>query len=182
MKVKYIDETHQYFLGKKEIPSVSKLVEYACGTSYASVSPETLQKASEYGTSVHNAIEMFESENVIEQGLESQVGVYQELKKKYLLEVGSMEQIVTDGKNFAGRYDILDTQGYLWDIKTTSRPYIEKWEWQLSLYAYALKSTTKVAYVIYIPKKGKSKVIMINLHSKEEVEILIDMFNKEHEK
>ncbi len=178
MQVKYLDETHQYFLGKKEIPSVSKLVAFACGTSYANIPTDVLQKAADYGTSVHNAIEKFENTGEIEEGLDKQVGVYQELKKKYLLEVESMEQLVTDGKNFAGRYDILDTQRQLWDIKTTSKVYLEKWEWQLSLYSYALKLESKVAFIIYIPKRGKAKVILVNLHSREEVEVLIELYNE----
>ena len=177
-KIKYIDETHQYFIGKKEVPSVSKLVEFACGCSYASVPPGVLEKASEYGTSVHNAIEKYERTKEIEKGLETQVNSYIELKKKYLLDVESMEQIISDGKNYAGRYDILDTQHQLWDIKTTSKPYIEKWEWQLSLYSYALKLDSKVAFILYIPKKGKPKVIMINLHSNEEVKTLIELYGE----
>ncbi len=177
-KVKYIDETHQYFIGKKEVPSVSKLVEFACGTSYADVPEEVLKRASDYGTSVHNAIERYESKGEIEEGLETQVSEYKELKKKYLLDVASMEQIITDGKNYAGRYDILDSQNQLWDIKTTSKTYIEKWEWQLSLYSYALKLESKVAFILYIPKKGKSKVILINLHSNDEVKSLIDLYNE----
>lgn len=179
-KIRYIDETHQYFIGNKEVPSVSKLVEFACGTSYANISQEVLNKAADYGTSIHNAIEKYERTNEIEQGFETQVGEYIALKKKYLLEVESMEEIITDGKNFGGRYDILDTQKQLWDIKTTSKVYTEKWEWQLSLYSYALKLESKVAFVIYIPKKGKAKVIMINLHSREEVKELIDLFNEQN--
>lgn len=177
-KVKYRDETHQYFLGNTEIPSVSRLVEFACGSSYANIPTDVLNKAAEYGTSVHNAIEKYERSGEVEKGLETQVSAYQELKKKYLLEVDSMEEIITDGKNYAGRYDILDTQKQLWDIKTTSKTYIEKWEWQLSLYSYALKLESNVAFIIYIPKKGKSKVILINLHSKEEVQALIELYNE----
>lgn len=175
-KVKYIDETHQYFIGDKEVPSVSKLVEFACGCSYENISPEVLKKAAEYGTSVHDAIEYYETYGEIKPGLEVQVNSYKELKAKYLLDVKNMEQIVTDGKNFAGRYDILDTNNELWDIKTTSKVYQEKWEWQLSLYSYGLKLKSKTAYILYIPKKGKAKVILINLHSKEEVEELIKLY------
>lgn len=178
-KVKYIDETHQYFIGKKEVPSVSKLVEFACGASYSSVSSEVLKKAADYGTSIHNAIEKYERSGEIEKDLETQVNEYIELKKKYLLEVESMEEIISDGKNYAGRYDILDTQKQLWDIKTTSKTYEEKWEWQLSLYSYALKLDSKVAFVIYLPKKGNSKVMLINLHSDEEVKELIDLYNEQ---
>lgn len=177
-KVKYIDETHQYFIGKKEVPSVSKLVEFACGTSYTGISPEVLNKAADYGTSVHNAIEKYETTGEIEESLNAQVNEYIALKKKYLLDVESMEQIISDGKNYAGRYDILDTSKQLWDIKTTSKTYEEKWEWQLSLYSYALKLDSKVAFVIYLPKKGNSKVIMINLHTAEEVKALIDLYNE----
>ena len=49
-EVKYIDETHQYFIGDKQIPSVSKLVTFATGDTLSSVPPEILQKAAEYGT------------------------------------------------------------------------------------------------------------------------------------
>lgn len=179
-KLTYLEETHQYFIGKKEVPSVSKLVEFACGEYLSNVPQDVLQKAAEYGTFCHDAIQQYEENGNIVPFTEEVVEKYKELKNKYLLSVQSMEQMVTDGKNFGGRYDILDTDGTLWDIKTTSKPYLEKWAWQISIYQYGLGKPKDVGYVIYIPKKGKHKVLMLNLHSFEEVKELINMYNEQN--
>ena len=178
-KIKYIEETHQYFIGKKEVPSVSKLVSFAVGDSYTSIPLEYLQRASEYGTAVHEAIQTYEEKGEITQFFEEEMNKYLELKKKYLLEVEKMEQIVTDGKNFGGRYDILDTQGILWDIKTTSKQYVDKWRWQLGFYYLGMGKEEKSAFVLYLPKKGKAKVILIEPHTNEECKNIIQMYNDE---
>lgn len=178
-KIKYIEETHQYFIGKREVPSVSKLVSFAVGDSYTSIPQDVLQRASEYGTAVHEAIQTYEETGEIKQFFEEQVETYKELKKKYLLEVDKMEQIISDGKNFGGRYDILDTQGCLWDIKTTSKTYEEKWKWQLGFYYLGMGKEEKSAFILYLPKKGKAKVILIEPHTNAECKALIELYNDE---
>lgn len=178
-KIRYVDETHQYFIGKREVPSVSKLVSFACGDTYTSIPQSVLQQASEYGTAVHNAIQTYEETGEITQFMEQELNKYIELKKKYLLDVDKMEQIITDGKNFGGRYDILDTQGILWDIKTTSKTYEEKWKWQLGFYYLGMGKEEKTAFILYIPKRGKHKVIMVEPHTNEECKALIKLYNDE---
>ena len=180
VKVDYYDETHQYFINGKEIPSVSKLVTFATGESFSFVSKDVMRAASAYGTSVHNAIERFESTGEITYLFDEIIEQYQELKVAAELEIASMEQIITDGENYAGRYDILAKNGYLFDIKTNSRPMMEKWSWQLSLYYYALGEYKDKGYILYLPKKGKHKVIEVPTHSKEAVKTLIDLYNEEH--
>ena len=179
-ELRYVDETHQYFLGDRQIPSVSKLVSFATGDTLSNVPPEVLQKAAEYGTAVHNAIEEFENTGNIAMLFEDVIAQYMGLKEASKLEIASMEQIITDCKNYAGRYDILAKNGYLFDIKTNSRPMIDKWSWQLSLYYYALDEYKDKGYILYLPKKGKHKVIEVPTHSKEAVKVLIDLYNEEH--
>ena len=178
-KIKYVEETHQYFIGKREVPSVSKLVSFAVGDTYTSIPQDVLQRASEYGTAVHEAIQTYEEKGEITDFFEEELEKYKELKTKYLLEVQNMEQIITDGKNFGGRYDILDTQGILWDIKTTSKVYEDKWAWQLGFYYLGLGKEGKTAFVLYIPKRGKHKVVMVTPHTNEECRTLIDLYNDE---
>lgn len=179
-KVEYIDETHQYFIDGVEVPSVSKLVSFAMDDDLSNINPEVLKKASEYGTSVHNAIEQYEKDNTIPLMFEEIISSYNELKASCKLEIESMEQIITDGKNYAGRYDILAKNGILYDIKTNSRPMIEKWSWQLSLYYHALKSNQKVGYVIYLPKKGKHKLIEIPIKDEITINTLLELYHEEH--
>lgn len=177
-KVEYIDETHQYFIDGVEVPSVSKLVSFAMDDDLSNINPEVLKKASEYGTSVHNAIEQYEKDNTIPLMFEEIISSYNKLKTSCGLEIESMEQIITDGKNYAGRYDILAKNGILYDIKTNSRPMIDKWSWQLSLYYYALKSKQTIGYVIYLPKKGKPKLIEIPIKSKSTIEALLKLYEE----
>lgn len=178
--IKYIEETHQYFIDDVEVPSVSKLVSFAMNDDLSNINPEILKKAAEYGTSVHEAIEEYERTNTIPFMYEEIISQYNELKSASGLEIESMEQIITDGKNYAGRYDILAKNGILYDIKTNSRPMIEKWSWQLSLYYHALKSNQKIGYVIYLPKKGKHKLIEIPIKDEITINTLLELYHEEH--
>ena len=56
--VTYLDRGH-YYLNSKGIiiPSVSKLINFELGNEYANVPPEVLQKAADYGTRIHKAIQ-----------------------------------------------------------------------------------------------------------------------------
>ena len=179
-RVDYFDDTHQYFVNGVEVPSVSKLVTFATGDTLKDIPKEVLRTASVYGTAVHNAIEKFEKSGEVQLFFDEIIGQYNELKAQAQLDIADMEQIITDGKYYAGRYDILAKNGYLFDIKTNSKPMMDKWSWQLSLYYHALGEYKEKGYILYLPKKGKHKLIEVPTHRKNAVIALVKMYYEKH--
>ena len=176
MKVEYLAENHVYVVDGKIVPSVSTLVAYATGDIYKNIPESILEKARIHGTGVHEAIEYYETTGDVNEDYKKEVETYIELKKKYLLEVKSMEQIVNYKHYYCGRYDILDTDGFLWDIKATSKFHQENLEWQLGLYYMALGKQCDKGYCIHIPKRGKAKVYIVTPKTNEECIDLIETF------
>jgi len=177
--VEYFDDTHTYCVNGVIVPSVSKLVLFALGDDmYSRVPPEVLKKARIRGSEVHSAIEEYELNRTPSDAYPDVLESYEMLKKKYLLYVDKMEQIVNYGKHYCGRYDILDKEGTLWDIKTTYKINKEYLAWQLGLYYLALGVEKEVGYCLWIPKKGKPKVELIRPHSNKECKDLVEMFER----
>lgn len=174
--IEYLDDIHTYLVDGVIVPSVSKLVAFAVGSTYANISPEVLQRAADYGTSVHNAIEEYESSGNINEELREQVERYKVLKEENDLKVASMEQMVSYQKSYCGRYDILDAHGILWDMKCTSKVHAENLEWQLGLYYLGLGVEKEKGYCIWLPKKGKAKVVEIKPKTNEECKKLVEMY------
>jgi len=176
MQIDYIDSTHQYMVDGILVPSVSTLVAYATGDIYKNIPEPILEKARIHGTGVHDAIEHYETSGEVSEEFKKEVETYIELKKKYLLDVKSMEQIVCYKHYYCGRYDILDTDGILWDIKATSKFHEVNLEWQLGLYYMALGKESDKGYCIHIPKKGKAKVYLVKPKTNKECIDLIETF------
>ena len=57
--VEYDDATHTYFCDGIELPSITTMMKVLFGHKYDDVDPEILQRASERGTFIHNAIENY---------------------------------------------------------------------------------------------------------------------------
>ena len=178
MQLEYLEENHVYVVDGVIVPSVSTLVSYATGDIYKSIPESILEKARIHGTGVHDAIENYERTKDISEEFQKEVNTYIELKEKYLLTVNKMEQIVAYRNHYCGRYDILDTDGYLWDIKTTSKYHKENLEWQLGLYYLALGKECEKGYCIHIPKRGKGKVYLVTPKSNKECMDLVKTYEQ----
>lgn len=175
--IEYIDATHQYMIDGILVPSVTTLVAYATGDIYKDIPEHILEKARIRGNGVHESVEMYERTGEINEDFKKEVEKYIELKKKYILDVKSMEQIVHYKHYYCGRYDILDSDGVLWDIKATSKFHQENLEWQLGLYAMALGKRSDVGYCIHLPRTlSKAKVYLVRPKSFEECIDLLETF------
>ena len=89
-----------------------------------------------------------------------------------------MEQIVHFSKHYCGRYDILDDEGTLWDIKTTSKFHEENLSWQLGLYYLAMGVEKDIGYCIWIPKRSKPKVFLGKPKSNRECIDLVALYEE----
>ena len=131
------EDTHQYFLGDKELFGVtSTLIRRAFPTTYENVPEEVLRKAAERGTSIHETIQFCE-----EQGLESAMPEYlsyERIKSEHKLTYITHEYIVTDEERYASAIDLvlMDEDGkiVIADIKTTYKPHYDNVALQLSIY------------------------------------------------
>lgn len=141
--LEYFDDDHVYLVDGIVVKSITQMLKYKFGNKYDHVSETTLQRASERGTKVHEAIQ-----NYCENGLESELPElrnFKFLQKQYGFKVLQNEQPVIlygfDGEPIsAGRLDmVIEMNGQigLADIKRTSALDKEYLAHQLNLYRIA---------------------------------------------
>lgn len=143
-KVTFIEESHQYFIGKKELKGVTgTLIKKAFPDTYKNIPESVLKKAAERGGLVHNTFETFCS--IFDADIKQYPNPTEELQAfhsmlvAYDLRYVASEYIVTDGENFASAIDgiFADDEGniYLVDYKTTATLHYDNVSLQLSIYA-----------------------------------------------
>lgn len=143
-KVTFIEESHQYFIGKKELKGVTgTLIKKAFPDTYKNIPESVLMKAAERGGLIHNTFETFCS--IFDADLKQYPNPTEELLAfhsmlvAYDLHYVASEYLVTDGENFASAIDgiFADSEGniYLVDYKTTATLHYDNVSLQLSIYA-----------------------------------------------
>lgn len=143
-KVTFIEESHQYFIGKKELKGVTgTLIKKAFPDTYKNIPEAVLKKAAERGGLIHNTFETFCS--IFDADIKKYPNPTEELQAfhsmlvAYDLHYVASEYLVTDGENFASAIDgvFSDNEGniYLVDYKTTATLYYDNVSLQLSIYA-----------------------------------------------
>lgn len=179
--VEYLEDSHTYLVNGVIVPSVTRIVDYLMGNEYSNVPETTLKAKAQYGTEVHEAIEKYITTKEVDEAYKEQVEAFKEVAiKKQMLLVKDMEQIVHYKNLYAGRYDICDEFGIIWDIKTTAKLHEESLSWQLSLYYLAKYGEVKeFGYAIWLPKKGKPQVVKITCKTKEEVLQALDDYKEQ---
>ena len=142
--VTFIEETHQYFIGKKELKGVTgTLIKKAFPDTYKNIPEFVLKKAAERGGLIHNTFETFCS--IFDADIKQYPNPTEELLAfhsmlvAYDLHYVASEYLVTDGENFASAIDgvFADEEGniYLVDYKTTATLHYDNVSLQLSIYA-----------------------------------------------
>ena len=143
-KVTFIEESHQYFIGKKELKGVTgTLIKKAFPDTYKNIPESVLKKAAERGGLIHNTFETFCS--IFDADIKKYPNPTEELQAFHSMLVAfdlhyvASEYLVTDGENFASAIDGIfsDNEGniYLVDYKTTSTLHYDNVSLQLSIYA-----------------------------------------------
>ena len=149
--LEYIDDIHVYLCDGVIVPSVTQILKLKFGNKYDNISRQTLQRAAEKGTEVHEAIE-----NYCKHGIESdlvEVRNFKFLQKQYKFKVLDNEVPVIlfkdDEPIAAGRLDlVLEIDGMIGggDIKRTSTLDKEYLAYQLNLYRIAYDQCYDVAW------------------------------------
>jgi len=142
--LEYYDDEHIYLVDGVIVPSITQILKVKFGNKYKAVNTAVLKQASERGTEVHEAIELFCREGVDSELPE--VRNFKFLKKKYNFEVTQNEVPVILFKNDrpigAGRLDLvlrMDDKIGGADIKRTSVLDKEYLAYQLNLYRIAYR-------------------------------------------
>ena len=145
--LEYIDETHTYIFNGVILPSITQILKIKFGNKYNGVSKSVLDKASERGTAVHEAIENYEKRDIDIPELK-ELRNYKFLKKKFEFECLDNEVPIVlflDGKPVsAGRIDLIlkeKDQIGIGDIKRTSVFDKEYVAYQTNLYRIGYQQT-----------------------------------------
>lgn len=140
--IEYIDETHTYLVDGLILPSITQILKVKFKNKYNGVNQKVLNKASEKGTEVHEAIETLCKTGEVKDLKE--VKNFMFLQKQYNFKVIDNEVPVIlfkDDKPIAcGRLDLvinIDNKIGLADIKRTSTLDKEYLAYQLNLYKIA---------------------------------------------
>lgn len=165
---KFIEDGHIYLCNGEEKPSVTNLVNYAVGNIYKGIPSAILERKASFGTYVHQVIQ-----NHV-------LGIDQEVDKDAInslaefimltdhLRFTEVEKMVTYEDRFGGRFDLMDENGYIYDIKTTAKVHQENLEWQLGLYYLAFGKSKRKGFCVWLPKGKEGKLIEIKPKAKSE--------------
>lgn len=143
--VEFIEDEHIYLCDGIILPSITQILKIKFGNKYDGVSKEVLQRASELGTAVHQAIEDYEKYKIDNVGC-TELRNYKFLKKTYKFECLDNEIPVIlfkdDEPVACGRLDLVLEENReigLGDIKRTSTLDKEYLTYQLNLYKIAFE-------------------------------------------
>lgn len=187
--VTFIEETHQYFIGKKELKGVTgTLIKKAFPDTYKNIPESVLKKAAERGGLIHNTFETFCS--IFDADIKQYPNPTEELQAFHSMLVSfglhyvASEYLVTDGENFASAIDgiFADDEGniYLVDYKTTATLHYDNVSLQLSIYAKWFEEQNpdlKVKEIVCMWfKNGQSKFQPLPRVSDEQIDELINAY------
>lgn len=188
-KVTFIEETHQYFLGKKQLKGITgTLVRKAFPDTYKDIPDSVLKKAAERGGMIHNSFELFctvfDSDIKMYPNPTEEIRAFNSMLNAYGLHHVDSEYLVTDGEDFASAIDgvFADSDGniYLVDYKTTSTLHYDNVSLQLSIYARWFEEQNpdlKVKELVCMWfKNGQSRFQPLPRVSEEKIDALIKAY------
>ena len=188
-KITFIEESHQYFLGKKELKGVTgTLIKKAFPDTYKNIPESVLMKAAERGGLIHNTFETFCS--IFDADIKKDPNPTEELQAFHAMLISfglhyvASEYLVTDGENFASAIDGIFADNeeniYLVDYKTTSTLHYDNVSLQLSIYAKWFEEQNpdlKVKEIVCMWfKNGQSKFQPLPRVSDEQIDELINAY------
>ena len=188
-KVTFIEETHQYFIGKKQLKGITgTLVKKAFPDTYKDIPESVLMKAAERGGMIHNSFELFctvfDSDIKMYPNPTEEIRAFNSMLVSYGLHHVDSEYLVTDGEDFASAIDgvFADSDGniYLVDYKTTSTLHYDNVSLQLSIYARWFEEQNpdlKVKELVCMWfKNGQSRFQPLPRVSEEKIDALIKAY------
>lgn len=167
LKIRFVEETHKYYVADKEIPSATTIISKVLGNPFAK---ETIymRQARDKGTMIHKAISDFIVDGKEPEFIFPEFDNFLELSKKHDIVWDLSEQIIynnVEGMEYAGTLDLFSILSEeISDIKTGSTKQLKKWQIQLSLYAWALRD-------IFGLKVSRGSILWLHNDKAEYIEI-----------
>lgn len=187
--LEFDETTHTYWFNGKKCPSVTQILKFKFPKKYAGIDEETLKRAAEKGTYVHETIEMYEKYG-IDSSEVREFRDYLFLKKQFGFKVLENEiPIVIKYKDLiiAGRMDLVlqeENLTGLGDIKCTSTFDKEYLAYQLNLYKMGYEQCygEQVEFLRGLHlKNGNRRYAVIPINEKA-VQILLEEYMEEKRK
>lgn len=176
--VVFDEERHTYTYNGKQLSGITHLLsaELFCD-KYNGASDSVLEKARERGDIIHSTIQV--NDNLgFDDGSKEYAEYLNLLKSKGLKRLAN-EYLVSDLTKYASSIDLVCEDLSLVDFKCTAKLDKDYLSWQLSIYKYLFElqnPTLKVnkLYAIWLPKKGKAKIVEIKAKPIEDVLALLE--------
>lgn len=137
-KIEFFKESHQYVNPDtgNELSGITGIIKaLVFPDKYAGVSEEVLKDAAERGTAIHEMCEEFAINGTVEAFMPDEVQAFVNHFSIRGTKFIASEYLVSDEQNIATMIDLVDEEGNLYDIKTTSTLDKEYLSWQLSICA-----------------------------------------------
>ena len=99
--IEFIDEPHIYLVNGVITPSVSEILHFIFPNKYKGVNRKILNKKAEYGTTIHESIEMYEA-NIKTMSIEEAFNVTIQAKELSYIQEASLRQYL----KLKNRYEI----------------------------------------------------------------------------
>lgn len=183
MRVIFRESDHTYWLGDKQLISVTQLLKkHGLATNYTGVSEEVLEKAANKGTLIHKEIEDYIKTGAV--GFTSELSDYIDITaelgftaedSEIILPAGEIPEDKAGEYFYAGTADLIGKigDGYvLADLKTTAKVDKRAYAWQLALYERLCGVKFESLYIFHLGKN--SKAIPIERISDAEVDRLLE--------
>lgn len=156
---------HTYELNGKMLSGITDMLHRQLyPTEFDNVPWSMVEKAGQYGTTVHDSLELFDSEWINDGTVEVQD--YISICKEYGLVHEASEYTVSDGKTWASNIDkvyrVSDDTFDIVDLKTygsITPQKIEKARWQLSVYQYF--------FSLQNPKAKVGRLLILHIRNKQ---------------
>lgn len=179
-KVEFYKESHQYVNPDtgNELSGITGIIkDLVFPDKYAGVSEEVLNAAAERGTAIHEMCEEFAINGTVEAFMPDEVQAFINRFSICGTKFIAAEYLVSDEQNIATMIDLVDEDGNLYDIKTTSTIDKEYLSWQLSISAclFEMQNIGKDAGKLYgIWLKGdRCEVVEVKRLEDEAIEALL---------
>ena len=170
-------DNHTYTLNGKELSGITGILkQYIFPDMLKGIPESVLARAAERGTAIHNEVEMYiDGFPMANQSQECISFIrWSEMENK---KFDYTEFIVTDSEHFASAIDLIDSEGNLYDIKTTYELKEEYVRWQLSVYAYLIELqcgyTPKHLYALHL-RNGECRCVEVERIPADIVKGLLD--------
>ncbi len=179
MELKFRESDHTYWLGDRQLISVTQLMKkHGLSADYSAVKADILNAKAERGSLIHKEIEDFI--NFAEDGFTDELDSFKNLIKEHKIIPTSSETIVHDDL-VAGTIDVIGqcpSGRIIVDIKTTSTLHKDALAWQLSIYEYLFQKVhpgASVSALYGIHLNGTSaKLVEVERKPREEIERLFE--------